>query len=153
MICLTIAGSGIFVSPTGVLKNTESTSLTLILWAACGVLAILGKLRQNLISLINFLLVTYINVYEIFLIAALSYCELGTVVPRSGGEHAYYMATFAPLNKYVGQLPAFLFGWVITFTSTQNWRVFNSFRSLLFNTGISFSGHNSAIKTIEFVHH
>ncbi|CAL8113068.1 unnamed protein product [Orchesella dallaii] len=76
--------SGIFVSPSGLLEKTGSVSLSLVVWAACGVLATL---------------------------AALSYCELGTVVPRSGGEHAYYMATFPPLNRFFGEIPGFLFAW------------------------------------------
>lgn len=85
LIAGTMIGTGIFISPTGLVKNTGSATLALIIWAACGVLATL---------------------------AALSYCELGTVVPRSGGEHAYYMATFPPLSKIFGELPGFLYAWV-----------------------------------------
>ena len=46
--CLSLAqffpGSGIFISPQGVLKYTESVGLCLVIWTACGIVAILGKL-------------------------------------------------------------------------------------------------------------
>ncbi|XP_035709913.1 b(0,+)-type amino acid transporter 1 isoform X2 [Folsomia candida] len=85
LIVGTMIGSGIFVSPSGLLHKTGSVAVSLVVWFLCGVLATLS---------------------------ALSYCELGTVVPRSGGEHAYYMAAFAPLHRFFGELPAFLFAWL-----------------------------------------
>ena len=36
---------------------------------------------------------------------ALCYVELGCLIPSSGAEHTYFLATF-------GHLPAFLFAWV-----------------------------------------
>lgn len=35
-------GSGIFVSPKGVLASTESVGMSLVIWVACGIIAMLG---------------------------------------------------------------------------------------------------------------
>ena len=79
-ICLivgTMIGSGIFASPRYVMENSGSVGLTLIVWSLCGVLAIFG---------------------------ALSYAELGTMIPLSGAEYVYLLEGF-------GALPAFLYSW------------------------------------------
>ncbi|XP_060557780.1 b(0,+)-type amino acid transporter 1-like [Ruditapes philippinarum] len=85
LIVGTMIGSGIFISPKGVLEGTGSVGLSLITWAACGLLSMFG---------------------------ALAYAELGTSIPKSGGEHAYLMYTFASGKRKIGTLVAFLYDWV-----------------------------------------
>uniref|UniRef100_A0A0B7AWD6 b(0,+)-type amino acid transporter 1 n=1 Tax=Arion vulgaris TaxID=1028688 RepID=A0A0B7AWD6_9EUPU len=73
-----IIGSGIFVSPKGVLDGTGSVGSSILVWAGAGIISLLGSL---------------------------CYCELGTMIPKSGGEYTYIRQAF-------GNLPAFLYIWV-----------------------------------------
>ncbi|CAF3393986.1 unnamed protein product [Rotaria sp. Silwood1] len=94
-----IIGSGIFISPQGVLKGTHSVGLCLIVWAACGLLALLG---------------------------ALCYAEIGTVIPRNGAEVAsgifevllmnHLIWIYSPIgigsvHERTGDILAYLFNW------------------------------------------
>ena len=40
-----IIGSGIFVSPSGVLANTGSVNMSLVVWALCGIFTMIGEQR------------------------------------------------------------------------------------------------------------
>ena len=68
------------MSPKGVLRETQSVGLCLVIWMACGSVSLLGTFYQQKISC----------VYKIiFRLGALCYAEIGTVIPRNGAEVAY----------------------------------------------------------------
>jgi APA family basic amino acid/polyamine antiporter len=72
-------GSGIFLTPNVVTQNMPHVGLILGVWLLGGIISIFG---------------------------ALTFAELGSEFPKSGGVYVYIKEAF-------GDLPAFLYGWVI----------------------------------------
>ncbi|KAL4230205.1 hypothetical protein ACF0H5_010590 [Mactra antiquata] len=69
-----IIGSGIFVSPVGILANVKSVGMSCIMWGICGVFSGL---------------------------CALCYAELGASIPLSGGEYIYIKRAFGDFPAFL----------------------------------------------------
>ena len=69
----TVIGSGIFLTPGGVLRNSGSVGVSMLVWVGGGVLTLLG---------------------------ALTYAELGCSRPGAGGLYAYIRDAFGPAAAF-----------------------------------------------------
>ena len=74
----TVIGTGVFLKSAIMAQDAGSPLLVLAAWVAAGLLSLAG---------------------------ALSYAELGAMLPHAGGEYVY-------LRRSYGELTAFLFGWM-----------------------------------------
>lgn len=74
----TVIGSGVFLKSAVMAQEVGSPALVLTAWIAAGFLSLAG---------------------------ALTYAELGALLPQAGGEYVY-------LRRAYGEAPAFLFGWM-----------------------------------------
>jgi APA family basic amino acid/polyamine antiporter len=76
-LVLTVIGTGVFLKTATMAQLVGSPGRVLWAWLAAGLLSLAG---------------------------ALTYAELGAMVPQAGGDYAF-------LREAYGRLPAFLFGW------------------------------------------
>jgi APA family basic amino acid/polyamine antiporter len=76
-LVLTVIGTGVFLKTATMAQLVGSPSNVLLAWVAAGLLSLAG---------------------------ALTYAELGAMMPEAGGEYVF-------LREAYGDLPAFLFGW------------------------------------------
>ncbi|XP_070500800.1 Y+L amino acid transporter 2 [Chironomus tepperi] len=69
-----IFGSGIFISPKGVIQEVNAPGTSLVIWTLCGLLSMIG---------------------------ALCYAELGCCIPKSGGDYMYINEAFGDLPSFL----------------------------------------------------
>ena len=90
-----IIGSGIFITPATILRETGSFGVSMLCWLVGIVIAIVG---------------------------ALCYIELGLLIPKTGGDYVYILHAYTcrKQNKWLncsGSLVVFLYIWTSTFVT------------------------------------
>src|ERR1041385_1880974 len=84
----TVIGTGVFLKASVMAQEVGTPMLVLAAWVAAGLLSLAG---------------------------ALTYAELGAMLPHAGGEYVYIREAYGPL-------PAFLYGWTqfaVGYTGSQ----------------------------------
>ena len=74
VITTLVVGTGIYLTPQGVIANTGSVGLSLVVWLLSGIIATLG---------------------------ALCFAELGTTFPGSGAHYVYLEKIYGPLMAFI----------------------------------------------------
>ena len=69
-----LIGSGIFLSPSLVVKETGDMGIALVIWLACGIIALLGSL---------------------------CFVELGCAIEKAGGNYAYIFEAYGPIPAFL----------------------------------------------------
>ncbi len=80
-LVLTVIGTGVFLKTAPMAQLVGSPKMVILAWLAAGILSLAG---------------------------ALTYAELGAMLPEAGGDYVF-------LREAYGHLPAFLFGWSTLF--------------------------------------
>lgn len=70
-----IIGAGIFISPKGILKNSGSVGMSLVVWIACGVLSLFGELVLRFNQVMVFFALK--SLIECLFVPALNICIRG----------------------------------------------------------------------------
>src|SRR5215472_9102734 len=70
----TVIGSGIFIVPNAMVRNTGTPGLVFVVWVAGGIMSLSG---------------------------ALTYAELSAAMPGAGGEYVYLREAYGPLWSFI----------------------------------------------------
>lgn len=83
--------------------NSGSIGMTIMTWLICGLVSLVGTFPLLLIGIVAF---HYISLH--FIVGALCYAELGTIITKSGADYVY-------LEEALGPWISFQYSWIINF--------------------------------------